>query len=401
MRRREELTEAHHQAWRDPAAALAMWPAADTVDPRLLAWRVRGRWWDVLEETESTLLVSREYEHLLLALRVEQGRPRLSFLPLPHPSGLAVDHPQGEVYAASTRNPNQVFAFRPAAGLLPRGDLSAKCLDSRPLVPVSSSVFPGSAYLHDLAIVGGVLHGNAVAMNAVARLDDAGTPHPVWWPRCVERDGPPDFTRNHLQLNGIAAGPTLEASFFTASADRITARKPGHLNWPVDRRGVLFSGQSREPVAGGLTRPHSPRFIAGDVWVDDSGYGAVSVLRGDRFEVASRLPGWTRGLCAVGPYAVAATSRVIPRFRRYAPGLDVDRSVCALHAIELETGSVVGSLIWPEGNQIFAIERLLASWTTGLPYPIGGSSGARSARARALFYAFRPDSGPTRDINEG
>jgi uncharacterized protein (TIGR03032 family) len=398
---REAFGEAHHQAWRDPAAALAVWPDGGTVEPRLLAWRVRGCWWDLLEETGTTLLVSREYEHLLLALRVERGRPRVSFLPLPHPSGLAVAPDRGEVYAASTRNPNQIFTFCPAAGLLPRGELPAARLDARPLVPVSSRVFPGSTYLHDLAVVGGVLHGNAVGMNAVARLDGAGAPRPVWWPRCIERDGVPDLTRNHLQLNGIAAGASLEESFFTASADRITARKPGHRNWPVDRRGVLFSGQTREPVARGLTRPHSPRFIGADVWVDDSGYGAVSVLRGNRFDEVARLPGWTRGLCAVGPYVVAATSRVIPRFQQYAPGLDVDQSLCALHAIERESGRVVGSLIWPEGDQVFAILPLPAVWTTGLPYAVARSSGAPDARARALFYAFRADTGPVRDIDEG
>jgi uncharacterized protein (TIGR03032 family) len=342
--------------------------------------------------------VSREYEHLLIALRSEQGRPRVSFLPLPHPSGLAVDHERGEVYAASTRNPNQVFALRPAVGLLPRGEAPTAPLAGRPLVPVASRVFPGSTYLHDLAVIGGVLHGNAVTMNAVARLDEGGAPRPVWWPRCIERDGVPDFTRNHLQLNGIAAGPSLAESFFTASADCIGARKPGHRNWPVDRRGVLFSGQTREPVARGLTRPHSPRFIAGDVWVDDSGYGAVSVLRGDRFDEVARLPGWTRGLCALGPYVVAATSRVIPRFRQYAPGLDVARSVCGLHAIERETGRVVGSLTWPAGDQVFAIEPLPATWATGLPYTARRTS---SVQARTLMYAFRPDDGPAPGIDEG
>jgi uncharacterized protein (TIGR03032 family) len=394
------VREAHDRAWRNPEDAIAAWSDSAQVDARLLTWKTRGRWWDVLEETDTTLLVSREYEHLLLAMRVENGRPHVSFMQMPHPSGLAVDLDRGVVYVASTRNPNQVYTLSPAVGLLPRSDLSDSILEDRPLVPVASRIVPGSTYLHDLAVIGGVLHGSAVGMNAIVRLDGVGSLESVWWPRCIERDGIPDFGRNHLQLNGIAGGTSLECSFFTASADRITARKPGHRNWPVDRRGVIFSGLTREPVAHGLTRPHSPRFIDGEIWVDDSGYGTVGVLRDHRVDVLTSLPGWTRGLSDVGRYAFAATSRVIPRFRQYAPGLDVERSECGLHAIDRQTGECTGSLLWPAGDQIFAIARLPAAWTTGLPFTVANSSGRSRKRSRTLFYAFRTGIDPVWS-NEG
>lgn len=397
----DDVQESHHRAWRHPAAAVTAWADAGAVDPRLLALRTQGRWWDLLEETGTTLLVSREYEHVLIALRVDSGRPRVSFMSMPHPSGLACDVEQGAVYVASTRNPNQVFVLKPAAGLLPRGDLSGAKLEGRPLVPVASRVFPGSTYLHDLAVIGGVLCGNAVGMNAVVRLDSGETAQPIWWPKCIEHDGIPDFGRNHLQLNGIAAGTSVTTSFYTASGDSITVRKPGHRNWPVDNRGVIFSGQTREPIARGLTRPHSPRFMDGEIWVSDSGYGVVGVLRDQHVDVVAHLPGWTRGLCDMGRYAVAATSRVIPRFRQYAPGLDVDRSLCGLHAIDRQSGDIVASLLWPEGDQVFAVARLPASWTTGLPFTDARASSMVNSSQRALFYAFRADTGPITAIDKG
>ena len=151
---------------------------------------------------------------------------------------------------------------------------------------------------------------------------------------------------------------------------------------------MLFSGATREPIARGLTRPHSARLHRGRVWVDDSGYGelvAIAPERGDRDTVA-RLPGWTRGLCFCGDVAIVGTSRVIPRFRQYAPGLEVDASECGLHAVDARSGRLLGSLIWPWGNQIFAVEPAPRRMTTGLPFSAQGRRAGK--REKELFYAF-------------
>jgi uncharacterized protein (TIGR03032 family) len=360
----------HHAAWRDPAQVVSQWSGADAIDPRLLAFTVRGAFWDALASTGATLLVTREYEHLVMALRVGEAGREVSYLPLPHPSGLAADRRRGLVHVASTRNPNQVFDLAPARG-------------GKPLVPVRARFLPGCLYLHDLALIGGGLYGNAVGHNAVVRLHEDGRFERVWWPRCIENSRGPLFDRNHLQLNSIAAGADLAGSFFSASGDRVTARRPGHVNYPVDRRGVIFSGATREVVVRGLTRPHSARLRRGRVWVANSGYGEVGVADGT-FAAVARLPGWTRGLCFCGPVLFAGTSRVIPRYRHYAPGLDADDCVCGLHALDATSGRVLGSLLWPYGHQIFAIDWLPATTTAGLPFRAGG----RRAAARALFYDF-------------
>jgi len=259
-------------------------------------------------------------------------------------------------------------------------------LDERPLVPVRSRFYPGCLYLHDLALVGGRLHANAVGQNAVVRLDPDGGYERVWWPRSIETEHGPAFAPNYLQLNSIAAGPDLAGSYFSASAGAPSARRPGQRHFPVDGRGVVFSGVTREPVARGLTRPHSARLRAGRLWVDDSGYGEVGVVEDGRFRAVARLPGWTRGLAFRGDVAFVGTSRVLPRFRQYAPGLDVDTSVCGLHAIDATSGTVLGSITWPWGNQIFAVECVPEDFTSGFPFP----ARARRAVAREtrLFYAF-------------
>lgn len=392
------LWEQHAAEWRDPAQICSQWREASIVDPRLLEARASKHWWRTLADLGITLLVTREYEHLVMAASVWRGSPHLTFFPVPHPSGLAVDRDRSRVALASTRNPNQVLILSPVSHVVERLRPGTPGSSTRkrpvpsavegPLVPTSSATYAGSLYLHDLAFIGGRLHANAVGHNAVVRFGEGGKFEHVWWPRSVERRGRPDFSRNYLQLNSIAAGRTLRASYFTASSASIGRWVPGQLRYPVDGRGVVFSGRSGEPVCTGLTRPHSARLAGGRLWVANSGYGEVGFVAGGTLDVVARLPGWTRGLAIVGDIAFVGTSRVIPRYAAYAPGLDLTASRCAVYAVSLSSGRVLGSLEWPAGNQVFGIDWLATTQSAGLPF---NARGRRGAGETALFYGYRTD----------
>jgi uncharacterized protein (TIGR03032 family) len=375
----------HARRWRDPAQIAAEWEHAGTVEPALLRHQTIGKFWETLAEERITLLVTRETEHLILALRADATGAHVSYITLPHPSGVAVDRNNDMVHVASTRNPNKVFDFEPC-GLDASAPGVEDGIEGPVLLPLRSRSFPGSLYLHDLALVGATLHGNAVGENAVVEFDTTAGYRRVWWPRSIEASGEPLFNRNHLQLNSIAASDTLAGSYFSASAATVSSRRPGHLNFLVDGRGVIFSGRSREPVVGGLTRPHSARLHEGRVWVDNSGYGTFGPCEDGRMTVAAALPGWTRGLCFAGHIAFVGTSRIIPGFERYAPGLVPQASVCGVHAVNVTTGEVLGSIVWPAGNQIFAVDWLASSVCRGFPFRPAGRA---RARERRLFYAFK------------
>ena len=380
------------KAWRHPAQVIGCWEGAGQLDPALLRYRASGSWWECLESAGVTLLVTREYEHLVIALSVVRGKPLVSYLTLPHPSGLAVDRRRNVVHVASTRNPNQIYELAPVSALLPRFDIQHRGVRLQPdsgrtpvtLMPVRTRMFPGSLYMHDLAFVGRRLYANAVGHNAVVRIHDKGFEY-AWWPRCVETRTGVLVQQNHLQLNSIAAGASLRSSYFSASTDRVSRLRPGDPRFPVDRRGVVFSGATREPIAFGLTRPHSARLRDGQVWLLNSGYGEYGYVESGGFHRVATLPGWTRGLCVHRRVAFVGTSRVLPRFRQYAPGVRVDRAVCGVHAIDADTGRVLGSLMWPGGNQIFAIDWVPTRVAAQLPFVMGAK-----APPVSLFYAYRP-----------
>jgi len=386
----EDMWARHSAEWRSTAQIASQWREAAGVDPRLLEHRVRGPWWQLLERLRLTLFVTREYEHLVLAFSARGGKKRTSFLPLPHPSGLVVDRPRATMHIASTRNPNQIFTFRPVTTLERRADLrsGAKVAD-RPMLATNTTFFPGSLYMHDLAMIGGRLHANAVGQNAIVALTGDGRYRRVWWPRGIERTpGRPDFARNYLQLNSIGAGPTVKESFFSASVPAPERRRPGHLDFPVDGRGVIFSGRTREPICAGLTRPHSVRLHRGRVWVDNSGYGELGTVERGRLRVVARLPGWTRGLCFAGDVAFVGTSRLIPKYARYAPGLKPADAVCGVHAIDVRTGKSLASVEWPSGNQIFAVDWIDAGASGGFLFvPFRNSQ----EREKTVFYAYDPE----------
>jgi Domain of unknown function (DUF4915) len=119
--------------------------------------------------------------------------------------------------------------------------------------------------------------------------------------------------------------------------------------------------------------------------VNNSGYGELGYAKAGSFYPVVRLPGWTRGLCFHGDIAFVGTSRVIPRFQRYAPGLSLETSVCAVHAVDVRTATIKGSLRWNWGNQIFGIDWLPRDVTSGFPWDVARK---RPARIKRLFYAF-------------
>lgn len=106
---------------------------------------------------------------------------------------------------------------------------------------------------------------------------------------------------------------------------------------------------SGEIALAGLSMPHSPRVHKERLWLLDSGTGFLGEVDANagRFQPMTFCPGYLRGLCFIGDYAVAGLS--LPRNNKTFSGLGLDdnlenrdsESRCGLVIIDLNSGDIV------------------------------------------------------------
>ncbi|HTA60977.1 MAG TPA: DUF4915 domain-containing protein [Bacteroidia bacterium] len=354
---KEALWEKQNLALRHPSELFGTSFKNAGITKQTLSFKASASFTQLLHKLKITLIVSREYENLVLALNAPNAKKiKQSFFHLPHPSGIAVDRTKNIMYVAATRNPNQVIEFKVSTQSLNR--LKVPAVAPKILIPARTKYYPGQYYFHDLVLNKGKLYANSVGMNAIVPIDFSTTEveKPIWWPKCIEQKGKPDTSVNYIQLNSIAFGKDLKSSFFSASGTKIGSTLPGDLDYPVDKLGAIFSGKTREPIGFGLTRPHSARLHKGKIWVANSGYGEVGYFKNKQFVPVFKFNGWTRGLCFIDSILFVAISRVLPRFRHYAPGIKSKTQTCAVVAIDTIKKEKIGEIEFPYGNQIFAID---------------------------------------------
>jgi len=119
-----------------------------------------------------------------------------------------------------------------------------------------------------------------------------------------------------------------------------------------DRRGdggCVIDVQTGDTVCSGLSMPHSPRVYRDKLWLLDSGTGYLGSvnLGSGKFEPLAFLPGYQRGLCFVGDFAVVGLSK--PRENKTFSGLALDQNLakrdaearCGLYVVDLRTGDAV------------------------------------------------------------
>lgn len=368
MKSKEKLWEEQGAALRNPLEIICSNPQNNGVVEESLEYTVEGDFFTVLSLLNTTLFVTREYEHLVIALTPLQSKLRQSYLHIPHPSGLVTNKNTKALYIAATRNPNQIWEFYPQRDRLSRKDYKTEVENTAYMVPTRTKLYPGAYYFHDLAIIHNELYANSVGQNGILKVDfTSPQPDPILWqPKSIRENSKEYSQKNYLQLNSIAAGDSIAQSYFSASVEKPGQYCPGDKDFPVNKNGVIFSGKTGNVIARGLTRPHSARLYQGKIWVNNSGYGEVGYIEHKVFKPVFRLNGWTRGLCFIGDYMFVGISRVLPKFYMYAPGLDPAKATtCAIIAINMKRGVVEGMISWPYGNQIFAIDFLPASSTIG------------------------------------
>jgi uncharacterized protein (TIGR03032 family) len=200
----------------------------------------------------------------------------------------------------------------------------------------------GDIDAHDIAVddAGRPVFVNTL-FSCLAAPSEAKSFRPLWQPNFISRLAPED----RCHLNGLAM-ESGKPRYVTAVGETDVAD-----GWREKRvgGGIVIDVQANRVVARGLSMPHSPRLHDGKLWLLNSGtgeFGFVDPASG-RFESIAFCPGYLRGLCFHGGFAIVGLSQ--PRESKTFAGLPLDEALlkrnvgpqCALMIIDLKTGATV------------------------------------------------------------
>ena len=210
------------------------------------------------------------------------------------------------------------------------------------------SYVTGDIDVHDMALDNdGELTFINTLFGCVAKPSLTESFTPVWRPPFLSKLAAED----RCHLNGMAVDANGSPAYVTAVSQGDVAD-----SWRDDRvnGGVVIDVVKDEVIADGFSMPHSPRikhggYNDGALYVLNSGtgeFGIVDPNSGD-FTAITFCPGYARGLCFVGDYAVVGLS--LPRDNKTFQGLPLDAALaeknteprCGLLVIDLKTGDIV------------------------------------------------------------
>lgn len=203
----------------------------------------------------------------------------------------------------------------------------------------------GDLHLHDL-----VWHGDALlAINTrfccLSGLSKDYSFVPLWRPKFLTDLAPED----RCHLNGLAIRDG-KPKYVTALGQTDT---PGGWRENKASGGVVIDIETHEVVASGLSMPHSPRWHDGRLWVLNSGAGELLTIDPEtkKAQVVCGLPGYLRGLCLVGPYALVGMSLI--REQHIFGGLPIQQKLSRLHCgvaiVDTRSGAQIGFFEFTSG----------------------------------------------------
>ena len=200
--------------------------------------------------------------------------------------------------------------------------------DTHDIIP--RATFKGRG--HELAFVN-------TNYSCIAAIDAHWGFTPIWKPDFITALSPED--RCHLNGMGERDGELAYAT--------LCGRFDTPIGWKAVKNGggCVIDIRTDEVLCEGLSMPHSPRWYRDRLWLLNSGDGDFGYLDGDRFVPVTMCPGFARGLCFVGDYAVIGLSRL--RDNTFASGMSIKERMerlsiqqrCGLIVVDLRTGKIV------------------------------------------------------------
>lgn len=119
--------------------------------------------------------------------------------------------------------------------------------------------------------------------------------------------------------------------------------------------GVVYDIVAKKVICSGLTMPHSPRIYMNKLWVLNSGSGEFGFVNSENNFIAKVfIPGFLRGLCFIGKYAIVGSSS--DRHEKTFQNLPLGKSLkeknlkpqCGFYVVDLETFNIAHSVKFNE-----------------------------------------------------
>lgn len=222
-------------------------------------------------------------------------------------------------------------------------------------------VFTGDVAIHDMAYgADGALYFVNTRFSCLCRQDLDYSFVPIWRPAWITALAAED----RCHLNGLALVDGMPR-YVTALSQTDT---PAGWRELKGTSGVVIDVTDGRIVASGLAMPHSPRWHDGRLWVLESGKGTLSTVDVATGEVTlvATLPGFTRGLDFIGPYALVGLSQVR---ESVFSGLPITQEAaernCGVWLVDTRNGAIAGFLRFGGVVQeIFDVKVLSATWPT-------------------------------------
>ncbi len=302
---------------------------------------------ELLHQAASSVLVSTYQAGKLVILREDQGKLNTHFRIYNRPMGMACDRSRLALGTAITvehyRNMPEV-----ARKLNPPGKHDTAFLPRRGQIT-------GNIDIHEMAFAGDELWVVNTRFSCLCTLDNEHSFVPRWRPWFISGYAAED--RCHLNGLEVVDG---KPKYVTALGTSDTAG-----GWRENKAGggVLIDVESNEFICRGLSMPHSPRWYQDKLWVLESGNGSLATvdLETGQLETVAELPGFTRGLDFIGPYAFVGLSQV--RESAVFSGISLTERVsersCGVWVVDIRNGQTVAFLKFEDAVQeVFAVSVL-------------------------------------------
>jgi uncharacterized protein (TIGR03032 family) len=259
---------------------------------------------------------------------------------------------------------NQVWFLRNAPDIAPRIEPAGQ--HDACYLPRSCHV-TGDIAVHELAWAGDELWIVNTRFSCLCTIDPDYSFVPRWRPPFITALAAED----RCHLNGLALAPCEGGRFWKPSYVTALGASDTLNGWRQDKAGggCLIDVSSGEIVTSGLCMPHSPRWHDGRLWLLESGTGRLVLVdvAGSRRQAVAELPGFTRGLALVGPYAFVGLSKIREKSAMDGVPLAARRPQlkCGVAAVDLRSARLIGMLEFQTAvEEIFDVQVL-----PGLRFP--------------------------------